>query len=67
VQFAAQHFGDGVARAVIVSGSQAAAGDDQVGTQERDGETGAHVFERIADHVFVDDANAEPVQLIGEK
>src|SRR5271170_7193389 len=66
MQLAAQKFGDGFARAVVIRGAQAAAGDDQVGAVEGVAEGGTHFVGRIADHGFVDDADADLVELVGE-
>ncbi len=67
VELAAEQIGDGFAGAVIVGRAEAAAGDDQVGAIERLAERRAHVVERIADHCFVDHANADLIQAVGEK
>ena len=69
VQFelAAEQIGDGFASAVVVSGAEAAAGDDQVGAVERLAERCAHVVERIADHGFVHHADADLIEAVGEK
>ncbi len=66
VQLAAEKFGDGFARAIVVGGAEAAARDDQVGAIESVAEGGAHFVARIADDGFVDDANADFVEFVGE-
>src|SRR5277367_123536 len=66
MKFAAEKFGDGFARAVVVGGAQAAAGDDQVGAVERMAEGGTHFVGCIADHRFVDYADADLVELVSE-
>ena len=66
MQLAAEEFGNGFARAIVVGGAQAAARDDQVGTIESVAEGGAHFVARIADDGFVDDADADFVEFVGE-
>ena len=66
VQLAAEKFGDGFARAIVVGGAEASARDDQVGTIESVAEGGMHFVGRITDDGFVDYADAEVVEFIGE-
>src|SRR5580704_1481091 len=59
VHFAAKKFGDGFARAVVISRAQTATGDDQVRAIQSVAEGGAHLVARIADNGFVDHADAD--------
>ena len=61
VQLAAEQVGNGFARAVVIGGAEAAAGDDQVGAIEGVAKGRAHFVARITDDCFVDHANANLV------
>ena len=62
VELAAEQVGDGFARAVVVGGAEAAARDDHIRAVERVRNDARMSSERIADHGFVNYANAQLVQ-----
>ena len=66
-EFAAEQFGHGVARAIVLGGAKASAGDDEFDALCRFVEGVAQGAQLIADHRFPRDFDAEPIELRGEE